>query len=220
MNELVAWSYSRLESSETCARKFWHLSIKKDVIDPPNDKTQYGTDMHQAFASYLKKGQALPLAMRHHTPMLAKFRAAPGEHVIEQQIAINANYQQVGWFDKDVYCRVISDLTIMQAPAAIMVDWKSGKLKDDFTQLRVAAAVMFLIAPELERISMSYVWTQSKQVTTDRMTRDETTDVWAALHPRLVRYQNMFNLQEFPATPGIHCKWCPVKSCPYNEKKK
>jgi len=220
MTNLVAVSYSRLESYETCPKKFWHLSIRKDVTDPPNEHTSYGTDLHVAFANFLKTGKALPLAMRHHTRMLTKFRAAPGEHIIEQQIAIDANYQQVGWFDKDVYMRVISDLTIMNPPSALMIDWKSGKMKDDFTQLRVAAAVMFLIAPELERITMSYVWTKNKQVTTDRMTRDDMPSVWAALYPRLTQYQNAFNLEQFPARQGFHCRYCPVKSCPYNEKRK
>lgn len=219
MADLVAWSYSRLESLETCPKKFWHISIRKDVQDPPNDHTTYGTNVHESFAKFLTKGMPLPISIRHYTSLLSKFKAAPGEHIVEQQIAINAQYQQTGWFDKDVYMRVISDLTIMRPPHAVMIDWKTGKPKKDFTQLRVAAAVMFMIAPELETISMSFVWLKNKTIDTDRMTRDEMPDVWAALHPRLVAYQEAFNNESFPARPGFHCKYCPVKACPYNEKK-
>lgn len=216
---LTAWSYSRLESFETCPKKFWHISIRKDVIDPPNEFTIDGTETHLAFAKYLKKGTALPIAKRHYTPLLAKIKAAPGEHVIEQQLAITAEYKQTGWFDKDVYLRVISDLTIMNAPRAAMFDWKTGKVKNDFTQLRVAAATMFMIAPELETISMSFVWLKNKSVKSDKMTRDEMPDVWAALHPRLVQYQAAFDNQAFPARQGFHCRYCPVETCPYFEKK-
>lgn len=224
MNDLVAWSYSRLEGYETCPRKFWRVSIKKDVQDPPNEHTTFGTELHLAFANYLHKSNAkhkpLPLHLRQHKPMLDKIKAAPGEHVIEQQLAITAEYKPTGWFDKDVYCRVISDLTILNSSHAVMFDWKSGKKKDDFTQLRVAAAVMFLLAEELETISMNFVWTKSKEITTDRMTRDEMPSVWSALHPRLIQYQNAFNLQQFEARQGFHCRYCPVRDCPYNERRK
>lgn len=219
-NKLQAFSFSRLEGYETCPRKFHAISVAKTVKDPPNEHTQYGTDMHLAFAHYLKTGKILPLHMRQHLPMLNKIKAAPGEHIIEQQIAINANYQPTGWFSDDVYCRVISDLTIMNAPHAVMFDWKSGKMKDGFDQLRLAAAVMFLIAEELETISMHYVWTKSKKVTSDKMTRDEMPAVWANLSPRLIAYQNAFVTQTFEARKGYHCRYCPVKTCPYNESKK
>lgn len=219
MTTLQAFSFSRLEGYETCPKKFWHISVKKDVQDPPNEHTSFGTEVHLAFAEYLKKGKQLPLHLRHHRPMLDKIRAAPGEHIIEQQIAITAEYKSTGWFDRDVYCRVISDLTILHGSHAVMFDWKTGKVKDSFDQLRLAAAVTFLLAEELETISMHYVWTKTKQVTSDKMTRDEMPGVWASLQPRLIQYQNAFNLQQFEARQGFHCRYCPVKACPYNSKK-
>lgn len=220
MSSLQAFSFSRLESYETCPKKFFHLSIAKDVLDPPNEFTSFGTEVHLAFANYLKgKIKILPLHLRQHMPMLNKIKAAPGDHIVEQQVAINAQYKPTGWFDKDVYCRVISDLTIMRGSHAAMFDWKTGKMKDGFDQLRLAAAVMFLLAEELETISMHYAWTKNKQVTSDSMTREEMPAVWTALHPRLLQYQNAFNLQQFEARRGFHCRYCPVKACPYNEKR-
>lgn len=220
MTKLQAFSFSRLESYETCPKKFFHLSIAKDVSDPPNEHTSFGTEVHLAFANYVKgRIKALPLHLRQHTPMLDTIKNAPGDHIVEQQVAINKDYKPTGWFDSDVYCRVISDLTIMNGSHAIMFDWKTGKMKDGFDQLRLAAAVMFLLADELETISMHYVWTKNKQVTSDRMTRDEMPGVWAALQPRLIRYQNAFVMQQFEARQGFHCKYCPVKKCPYNEKR-
>lgn len=220
MTKLVAFSFSRLEGYETCPKKFFHLSVAKDVKDPPNEHTQYGTDLHLSFARYLKSGQMLPLHLRQHLPMLNQIKSAPGQHIVEQQIAINASYQPTGWFDTDVYCRVISDLTIMNAPHAVMFDWKSGKMKDGFDQLRLAAAVMFCIATELETISMHYLWTKNKKITSDKMTRDEMPAVWANLHPRLTAYQNAHALQAFEARRGAHCNYCPVGSCPYNSNRK
>jgi PD-(D/E)XK nuclease superfamily len=218
--ELVAFSFSRLEGYETCPKKFFHLSVAKDWKDPPNEMTQYGTDLHKAFADFLKSGKMLPLHLRQHLPMLRQLQQAPGEKVIEQQIAINHEYKQTDWFAKDTYCRVISDLTIMNGPHAVMFDWKSGKLKDGFDQLRLAAAVMFLIAEELETISMHYVWTKNKAITSDKMARADMPDVWANLMPRLQHYQNAHANMDFPARQGFHCNYCPIKTCPYNSNKR
>lgn len=217
---LQAFSFSRIEGYETCPKKFHAISVAKTVQDPPNEHTTYGTDLHKAFADFFRKGKPLPLHLRMHTPMLTKIKSAPGEFICEQQIAINADYKQTGWFDKDAYCRVISDLTIMHKSHAVMFDWKTGKLKDDFTQLRLAAAVMFLIAEELNTISMHYVWTKSKQITSDKMTRDEMPGVWASLIPRIERYQTAFDQGIFEARQGFHCRYCPVKTCPFNETKR
>lgn len=220
MSNLVAFSYSRLEGYETCPKKFYRMNIAKDIKEPSNDKTQFGTDMHLAFASFLKSGKMLPLHLRQHLPMLRQLQQAPGEKVIEQQIAINHEYKQTDWFAADTYCRVISDLTILNGSHGIMFDWKSGKMKDGFDQLRLAAAVMFLIAEELQTISMHYVWTQNKKVTSDKLTREEMPGVWANLMPRLQAYQNAHAHQDFPARKGMHCVYCWVKDCPFNTNKK
>lgn len=216
-----AFSYSRLKSLEDCPRKFHELSILKSVKEEPNENTDYGTEVHLAFANRLKKGTPLPLHLRHHEKLLASLAAAPGEHIVEQKVAINANYEPTGWFDKDVYCRVISDLTIINGSRAAMFDWKTGKMSDDFSQLRLAGAVIFLLAPELEQIDLAYVWLKNKQVTKERMLRGDCQTVWADLMPRLARYQAAFDQKSFPPRPNYLCKgWCPVKTCQYWEAKK
>jgi hypothetical protein len=214
------FSYSRLTGFEACPKKFYHLNVAKTVKEAPNEKTDYGTKVHEAFAKYLTKGTALPLAMRQYRAMLDLIKQQPGEHVVEQKVAINADYAPTGWFDADVYCRVISDLTILHGQKAAMFDWKTGRPYDDFTQLRLAGAVLFLLAPEIEEIILSFVWLQNKTVTKDRMTKADGQQVWVNLAPRIQRYQNAHHLQAFPATPGVHCKWCPLKSCPHNESRR
>lgn len=226
MSKLEAFSYSRLTAYETCPRKFYKLSVAKTIKEPPNEHTDYGTQVHEAFRDFFKKGKALPLHLRQHAAFLNTIKKAPGEFIVEQQIAINPNYEATGWFDKDVYCRVISDLTILNAPNAAMFDWKTGKMYDDFTQLRLAGAVIFLLAPEIERITLSYVWLKERAVTRYEgpygkfMAREEMPTLWADLSPRIQKYQNAHALQAWEPRSGTHCKWCPDVSCPFNQKRK
>lgn len=216
----AAWSYSRLSGFETCPKKFHALSVAKTIKEEPNEQTNYGKEVHLAFADFVKKGKPLPLHLHQHTALLTQLRNAPGEKIVEQQVAINRNFEPTGWFDNDVWCRVISDLTILNPPRGVLFDYKTGKQYDDFTQLRLAGAVIFQLAPEIEELTLSYIWTKNRKVTKEAMSRGQIQAVWSDFMPRINRYQAAFDKQEFPARPGIHCKWCPVKTCPYWEGKK
>lgn len=220
MNNLVAFSYSRLSGYESCPKKFHAISVAKSVKEELSDQTTYGTELHLAFKNFFKQGKSLPLHMKQYEKYLTLIKTATGEFITEQQLAINANYEATGWFDKDVYCRIISDLTILNGKSAIMWDWKTGKLQKDFTQLRLAGAVMFLLVPELEKITLAYFWTKTKEITREVMTRDEMPGVWTALLPRIQRYQDAHHAQNFPPKPSYLCRYCPLKTCQYYEARK
>lgn len=218
MANLAAFSYSRLSSYETCPKKFHDVSVSKKVKDPPNEFSAYGDMVHKAFAKYMGGG-ALPLTLRQYEKYLKPIKAAPGEKVIEQKIALNSNYEQVEWFAKDAWCRVISDLTLLNEAKGIVWDWKTGKPTDDFTQLRLTGAVTFLLAEELEELTLAFLWLKTKQVAPMKMTRADCAGVWSEILPRVQRYQTAHEELDFPARPGYHCRYCPVRSCPYNEAK-
>jgi CRISPR/Cas system-associated exonuclease Cas4 (RecB family) len=223
----VAFSFSRLDSYETCPKKYWAISVGKTVRDEGNEHTHYGEEVHKAFANYFK-GKPLPLHLRHLEPALLPIRSAPGVKIIEQKLAINAEYEGCDWFAKDTYCRVISDLTILNGTKAVLFDWKTGKMKDDFLQLRLAGAVILLLAPEIESAQLVYYWTKNKKFTRDKnddgslklLTRDDIPKVFDSLAPRLQRYQDAHAREEFPARPSYICRYCPVLTCQHNEVKR
>lgn len=220
MSKLVAFSYSRITSYEQCPRKFHAVSVAKSVKEEESGPMAYGKELHLAFANYIKKGTPLPLHLKQYEKYLAAIKKATGTFIVEQQLAINANYEATGWFDKDVYCRIISDLTILNGKTGVMWDYKTGKLSKDFTQLRLAAAVMFLLVPELEKIVLAYLWTKTKEITRETITRDEMPGVWTDLLPRIQRYQDAHHDNNFPPKPNPFCKGCVVNTCQYYEARR
>lgn len=220
MSKLTAFSYSRLNAREECPKKYYAVSVAKSHKEEESEHTSYGTEVHLAFANYLKTGKALPLHMVQYTKYLAEIKKYPGTFITEQKLAINASYEPTGWFDGDVYCRIISDLTILNGTTAVMWDWKTGKIKDDFTQLRLAGAVMFLLVPELQRIVLAYFWLKNKKITKEIMTRDQMPGVWSDLLPRIQAYQDAHAAMDFPPKPSWLCRYCPVNSCPHWEPRK
>jgi hypothetical protein len=216
---LVAWSFSRLDAFETCPRKYWHQSVEKDIKEEKNEQQIHGEEAHLAFKMYFKIGQALPLHLRQYEQYLKPIAAAPGDKICEQQIALNSSFQQVEWFAKDAYLRVISDLTQHNGKQAVIWDWKFGRPHEKFDQLKLTAAVTFLLGPEIERITMAYFWAKTKTVSTHVMTRDQTPTFWAEIQPRVQKYQDAHAAKDFPPKPNWLCKgYCPVTSCQYWER--
>lgn len=221
MSKLAAWSFSRIKSFEDCPKAFWHVSVNKDIPFQETQATREGKETHATIAEYLKGQRTnMPLHLRHHEPFFTQIKNAPGEKVIEQQLALNAQYGITEWFAKDAYLRVISDCTILNGPNAVVFDWKTGKRSDDFTQLKLTAATTFLLAPEIKSIKVAFYWMKDKAAPSRTLTRDEAPEVWNEILPRVQRYQEAHDANQFPARPGRNCKWCPVKACPYNENKK
>lgn len=219
MKKLEAFSYSRLKAYEQCPKRFHAISVAKSVKDPPNEFSAYGDFVHKSFATFLRDGSRLPLTLRQYEKYLLPIRNAPGEKVIEQKIAINADYEQVEWFAKDVFCRVISDLTQLNGTKGVLWDWKTGKPEDDFTQLKLTGAVTFLLAEELEELTLAFFWLKTKKVAPMKMSRGDCTSVWSEILPRVQRYQTAHEELDFPARSSYLCAYCPVKSCPFNTKK-
>jgi len=212
-----AWSYSRLKNFETCPKQFWHLNIQKDVKMPESKEMGYGKKVHKAIELFITSAQPLPADLQHLMPVLDKFVSAPGEKHAEQQLAITKDLTPTGWFDKDVWCRAIVDLAVVNGDRAVLCDWKTGKIDDDFTQQRAAAALFFIHYPEVERITMMYYWIKDKKATSEELVRPDVRHVWRVLMPRVAKYTYAHEKTEFPPKPSGLCKrHCPVKSCPHN----
>lgn len=211
----AAWSFSRLNSYETCPRKFFRTTVLKDLKEEESEAMAAGTDLHHAFRDRLKTNKPLPLHLRHHEAMLARIAAAPGEKSIEQQIAFNAQWEPVDWFAKDTWVRVISDLTQLNGSYGICWDWKTGRQGEDFTQLKLNAAVTFLLAPELNTIKVAFYWTKNKALDSRIVERKDLPDIWGNLLPRVAKYQEAHDTQDFPPRPNNFCKGCVVKDCQY-----
>lgn len=218
---ITAFSFSRLNSYEECPKKYNAISVDKTVKEEPNEVTQWGTDLHLAIAKFFRTGERLPLHMQQYQKYIDQIRTLPGQFIVEQKLAINAEYQATGWFDKDVYCRIISDLTILNGDSAVTFDWKTGKMKPGFMQLRLSSAVLFLLVPELQQITHAYVWFKDKRITKETMKRAEMPQVWADLLPKIQRYHDAHVAKDFPPRPSYLCRgYCPVKTCQYWEPRR
>ena len=216
-NDLVAWSYSRLNSFENCPKKFWHLSVQKDFKEPPSDAMNYGNKVHKAIEKRVRDGVKLPKDLAALEPVIKRFAEASGVIHVEQQLALNHELQPTGWFDKDVWARCIVDYAAINGARALLVDWKTGKISSDFTQQQVAGAIFFRHFPQVKELDLMYYWTKDKKPTTDTLHVDDVKHVWSSVMKRVRKYTHAHLQHDFPPRPSGLCKrHCPITSCPHH----
>jgi len=211
-----AWSYSAVDMYELCPKKYYHLKVAKDVKDSDSSWSEEGKVVHKALKERVVDDVALPLPLRHMEPMAHRFALHSGEKHGEIQLALDRNFQPCGWFDKQVYVRAVIDLLIIRGDTALIVDWKTGKVRPKYDQIKLSAAVLAKQMPEIKSFSLAFVWVNYKEVSAMKMHVDDMDEVWADYLERATAIEDAIKTTDFPATEGYLCKYCPVKACPHN----
>lgn len=223
MPEVKPWSYSALTAYETCPKKYWHLSVGKDVKEPPSEILEWGSQVHKAVENNIKKDKPLPMGMKQFGKVVEPLKNAgkrAQSTAVELKLALDRNFQPCGWFGEQVWVRSVLDYAIMNKNKAMLIDWKTGKRRENEEQLSLMTAVMFAQDEDLEAVDSAFVWLAeppSRAISRVSYSRADLPRIWDNFLPRVERYEAAHRHQEFPAKPNFQCeRFCPVKSCPYN----
>ncbi len=209
------WSFSVLSVFETCRKKYYHLKVLKDVKDGDSEAAREGKEVHNAMYQRVLKGKALPVPMRQHEKLAARFADAKGEKHGEMKMCLNNKFEPVDWFASDAWVRAIVDLLIVNGDTAIIVDWKTGKIKLDWTQLKLAACILSRLMPEINNFKLVFVWLRESKISSESISRGDLKSVWLDLLPRVKEIEIAKQTTAFPATESGLCGWCPVQQCPH-----
>jgi RecB family exonuclease len=144
-----------------------------------------------------------------------KILARPGQKFFEHQMAVNKQLQPVDWFDKDVWIRSIADVLVVDGDTAYCLDYKTGKVKDNPTQLQLFAAMVMWHFPQVQTVKTSFIWLRFDETTNAKYERRFLDALWRALEPRFTKVQEVVDLGVFDTKPSGLCPWCPAKGfCP------
>lgn len=217
-----AWSYSALTSFEGCPHRYFKTRIEKSVPDPMGEAALWGNKVHKALENYLKTREPFPEGMEKYKELADTVisRAAGKSLQAEKKISLNKQLQPTGYFDKDVYLRVITDFNIEHGDKLFIGDWKTGAVKPDSMQLKLSAAAMMEERPWINVVINAFVWLKTGEVTTEKFTRKDLGRIWREFLPRAKRMETMIEAGNFPKkTSGLCRAHCPVVSCEFNGKR-
>lgn len=212
-----AWSYSRLKNFETCPKRSWHLDIKKDIKEEESEQLRYGNDLHKALAERLSQNKPLPPAYAQFESWAAKVGTPGGKLLVEQKLAITADFGPCEFFSKDAWYRGIGDVIKIVGPVALILDWKTGKLLEDSVQLALMAQCVFAHYPDVQKVRSEFIWLKEDATTRGDFSREDMPGLWVSLHPRVEAMKQAHETTTYPAKPGPLCRrWCPVTVCPHH----
>lgn len=214
---IPAWTYSQLEKFETCPKQYYHVRVKRDVIEPPTEHTKWGEEVHTALEHRVMHGTPLPEGMQQWEGIAAKLCALPGTKLCEYKMAVDNNFKQTGW--KTAWTRGIADLVVINGKKAAVFDHKTGKRKLT-EQLSLYAAYVFIHFPEVEEVTTGFIWLKEKKIDKETFHRDQLHEIWQGFLPRVIKLESAYDRDSWPARPSGLCKgWCHVRECAHWKSK-
>jgi hypothetical protein len=218
MGKNFAWSFSRLGSFETCPKRYYEVSVAKNIPDQENDATRWGTATHDAFKNYLMHDVEFPVDMIPYKKWGNRVKSGPGKLYVEQKFALSKGFEPTTWMAQNVWVRVIGDVVRVWDKIGLVLDWKTGKdIKEDETQLMLAAQCVFSYFPEVQKVRSEYVWLAHGDAHTERSyTRADLADAWSGLFSRVQTMEQATIKNEWmPRPSGLCVRNCPVRTCPF-----
>jgi len=223
MTEVMAWSFSRLNTFEKCPKQFKLKYI--DKVFPPFDDAAphliHGRKAH-ALMELILKAKNTDLLSDEFKAVLPILEAliASDSLTVEGQRAFDCKLNEVSWFDSDnkkkgkgkVWVRVIFDvLCISINGVLIIIDWKTGKISTNKDQLRLFAGAGMAIFPEVDKVLTAYIWLDhpTAKPLIAEYTRLDFDSIWQEFGDRAELIQLCIESGNWEPKPcAFNCKWC------------
>jgi len=207
-------SHSRLSTFENCPLQFEYLYVRKSIQDLGNEHTRYGNRVHESLELYGKEkdDKHITQETRQFRHLVDRVLMQGGDKYFEHQMAIDGNKVPCDWFSSDVWVRSIADVLVVNGNKAVCLDWKTGKPKDNPTQLQLFTCMVLLHFPEVEEVSTSFIWLNHGQTSNAKYSRGQFDQLWSGLTARFDKIQEAVELGVFKAKPSRLCNWCAAKA--------
>jgi len=217
MPAILPWSPSRLDAFKNCPAQFNAVEVAKTVPKAEFDEQAAGTMDHKSFEDYMSIGKELPPHLRVHKKYLDKFQAKPGTYWTEQKLGIDRKLKPCSFWAKDVWCRLVVDYIKVdmtaEKPIAYILDYKTGKQKDNFRQLALYAIHAFALHG-VELVDARFYWTQTQTESRKIWSRADIPGLWKMFIDDLKQYKEAFDTDTWQMRPSGLCNgWCPVTNC-------
>lgn len=215
-----AWSHSALDAFESCPKQYHQTKILKRYPFEETREVIWGREVHTAFENFLLYGSPLRADLQMHADFLTDFKNMSGELKGEERIALDVNMQRCDYFDKvkQVWYRGQIDAQKRNVATGVshILDHKTGKVKNDFTQLKGFAMFELLTQPQIHTVKVEFYWTQIRGTAGETYTRADLPSLIGHFLPKLNRYADAHLRSEFPPKPSGLCNgWCPVTDCEF-----
>ncbi len=217
----LPFSWTHYDTFTTCPRQFYGKIVLKKFKEPETEALTWGRWVHEQFEKRQKHGCPLPQTLKEHEPFMTALTDMRGEMSCEEKVGISKDFKPCGFFDKNVWYRAAIDFKKLMPQMAYIVDYKTGKPKPKWGQLKLNALHTFMKHPEVKAVKAEFYWTQTKETSSQMFYRDKQSEMWAEFVPNLKQMLECYRAEEFPPRQNGLCKaYCPDLECEFNGRKK
>jgi|TARA_B100001093_G_C26589204_1_gene910731 hypothetical protein len=213
------WSYSAINLFKQCPKKYHHLKILKDIVEPQSEALLFGNRVHQAAEFYVKENTPLPKELGYLEETLCKIKEIKGDRLCEYRMGLTKDLQPCGFFDKKVWWRGIADLIVLGDNKAYLIDYKTGKSSRyaDVKQLEILSLAMFKHFPKIKKIKAGLLFIITKELIKKNFSAGEQDKCWEYWVSNTNDLENTLNTDVWNAKPNFTCRnYCAVLSCSHN----
>ncbi len=207
----IPWSYSLLNTAENCLRKAHHIYWLKDLPREDSEALRWGIRVHDALEKRINDGKPLPEELKDYERFAAPLKIGKAEI----KCGIRQDGTKTDFFAKDVWGRGKVDAAFVDANKALIVDWKTGKVREDPDELEIGAVLLKAMFPQIDKIMGWYVWLKDKKMGKMWDLSDTATKL-PQIRERVARIEDAERTGHFPPQQNPLCGWCPVKTCEFH----
>jgi len=225
METKPTWSFSSLKTFEQCPKKYYHLKVAQDYKeDFDTEPILYGNEFHKAAEEYISQNVTLDPRFEFAQPVLDKLNSMKGEKLCEYRMGLTADLEPCGFFDKEVWWRGVSDLTILDREKGIakVIDYKTGKSAKyaDKGQLELMALATFKHFPEIKIVKGGLLFVVCNAFIKDTYTIENEPNLWQKWLGKYGELQQAFEIDVWNPRPTGLCRaHCIILECPHNGRK-
>lgn len=211
------WSFSSLKQYQNCPKQYYELTVAKNFTQIPSQAMIYGNQVHSALEHYVKEGKELPKNYQRFKPLVDDVIAIPGDKLPEHRMALTKEKTPCTFGADERWVRGIADMVIIDDDYAFIIDYKTGSDKyPDLKQLRLMSLMTFAHFPHVKKVKAGLLFLMHNNFMPEEYHRDDMDKSWDAFKVPLTRLENSYDTDTWLPNPTPLCKFCPVKTCEFN----
>lgn len=214
---MMQLNYSIINCYQNCPWQAFNRYVAKTTKYVEGKAQAYGNLVHNAFEKRLASGTKLPAELEKYEPTMKAI--LPSKPQTEVRLGMREDGSPCGYYDADrwINCRI--DVWIQVPGYGLIIDWKTGKRREDNLELRINALLAYARTPELRSIRGRYFWTGEGPagILGEEHDLSDVQRTFAELDSIASHINETQKMNHWPKREGPLCRWCDVFSCEHNK---
>lgn len=203
---------------QQCPKKYYHLRIVKDIVEPPSEQMRYGLMAHKVAEDYIRDGTPIPPQFSYMQEALDKLKNTKGDIYCEHKMGLTYDLEPCKFMAKDAWWRGIADLLVVDGEVAKIVDYKTGKnTYPDTKQLELLSLATFKHFPEVKVVKAGLLFVVHPSFVKETYRVEEQDERWKKWFGQSEQLDVSIKHDVWNPKQNFTCRgWCPVVTCAHN----